>query len=848
MVAAYAAARLPKYALPPQGRGVDGLGLLTGALAMAGLSTSVENLAGVHPASSLDAYWRTGTMGTDALRFSREDLEKCSIIVPTLGELRAGDLVLHYGEAEGQSPDPLRVGVVVYVPSIGRPLPGQDSASFLAQILVVSAQEGSRQVRLASWNDSFGSYANEVHLRRIVRATATAGARHFDFRVGALTSDMLDLGFAASRLELGATYDHSYKGVKEVEKQKWIPNTGQYLEIQSIALVFENFYGAKIKLNNKLQGQYYLRILAEDRGYDPSAASDNNIRNNMGAGFEVAAKPTNGFDTAAAIKIGNLELDPLNKRFYKMTASAATSDAFSGNLTLNAGWKLALDVAERVNLTGPGGIDSTVFGIRPIAGQKLCPGDDILIRISVLGKADGREIVTVSSSEKDYLAVYDKKMLWRANLYIDEGVGKDWNELHPWNAAPAAGNAPIGGTPAWWREEWGYNEWNREFKNSTSFANGKTVGLANLPAGDGKQVIELMAFTPLRTIPVGSETNPNTSNKLNGTVAYSYPSHPKEATGGNAGSMDSPFDFAWKMRVQEMGQQATYGGIAGAKATLIPNIAHQNQWKNYVKGIAQATQYIPSLGLFYGFSTSVNNEAPWNAAENATNPITDAAYWKWEYTFEAGTDCIGFVKRAMSFRDRNPYTGSTFMLDGSFMETGASGAGSSDPAAVQTSTAAGERTYPVQEGDAGAAVPIVHNRSGYEVEAYRKTTGELSDSEKVTLLDSLRRIVPGDIWVKDTSSTDDPNGDAWKDHIAIVAKIPDNSYSINDPATYMDQMILIEGEYTSKIQSVIKKLSVGDYNAGKLVGPREIYGKLFEIGKEDSLDLKCQSWAIRRLK
>ncbi len=63
MTGAYGGARKPNYALPPSGRGVDDLGLLTGAVAMTGLSGVVENLGGTHPATSLDGYWRTGTKG-----------------------------------------------------------------------------------------------------------------------------------------------------------------------------------------------------------------------------------------------------------------------------------------------------------------------------------------------------------------------------------------------------------------------------------------------------------------------------------------------------------------------------------------------------------------------------------------------------------------------------------------------------------------------------------------------------------------------------------------------------------------------------------------------------------------
>lgn len=41
------------------------------------------------------------------------------------------------------------------------------------------------------------------------------------------------------------------------------------------------------------------------------------------------------------------------------------------------------------------------------------------------------------------------------------------------------------------------------------------------------------------------------------------------------------------------------------------------------------------------------------------------------------------------------------------------------------------------------------------------------------------------------------------DHIAIVASVP-NDATITDPVTYMKNIILIEGEFTSKIQSVIR--------------------------------------------
>jgi len=110
-------------------------------------------------------------------------------------------------------------------------------------------------------------------------------------------------------------------------------------------------------------------------------------------------------------------------------------------------------------------------------------------------------------------------------------------------------------------------------------------------------------------------------------------------------------------------------------------------------------------------------------------------------------------------------------------------------------------------------------------------------------IEELRRVVPGDIWVKDSATVQE---EVTNDHIAIIAYVPPNAYEL-DAATLMEQIILIEGEYTNKIQSVIKKLSVGDYNQGNAIGPIQFY-PAFSLAKDVELGLNCQSWAIRRLK
>ena len=90
------------------------------------------------------------------------------------------------------------------------------------------------------------------------------------------------------------------------------------------------------------------------------------------------------------------------------------------------------------------------------------------------------------------------------------------------------------------------------------------------------------------------------------------------------------------------------------------------------------------------------------------------------------------------------------------------------------------------------------------------------------------------------------SGDAMREHIAIVAFVP-NDPAITDPLVFLDQMTLIEGEFTNKIQSVIKKLSAGDYNRGNVTGPIQFY-PAFDLAQDVELGLNCQAWAIRRLK
>jgi hypothetical protein len=95
-------------------------------------------------------------------------------------------------------------------------------------------------------------------------------------------------------------------------------------------------------------------------------------------------------------------------------------------------------------------------------------GDDLLLIFKVKSKNSRGEILSENDfrvSDSDYIAVYDKKMLWRANLYIakpEEELGDiDWNTAHSWTG----------------EEGYGANEWNIPEAGYTGQAGGQIVSL-----------------------------------------------------------------------------------------------------------------------------------------------------------------------------------------------------------------------------------------------------------------------------------------------------------------------------------------------------------------------------------
>ena len=177
--------------------GVDALGLLLGAIAMApersgdangstgepvSLFRGVLNAANRAVAVELDEYFRIETglpfapatsasvAGAD-YRLARSDLERMTTIVPSIADVRAGDVIVRYDTAG--SP---HIGIVVETRWDTPPTPRARAADHWNDVVVVSVRRGFRMVTLGTWGNpagTFGGFTAEpeaYHIRRLLVA------------------------------------------------------------------------------------------------------------------------------------------------------------------------------------------------------------------------------------------------------------------------------------------------------------------------------------------------------------------------------------------------------------------------------------------------------------------------------------------------------------------------------------------------------------------------------------------------------------------------------------------------------------------------------------------------------
>ena len=264
------------------------------------------------------------------------------------------------------------------------------------------------------------------------------------------------------------------------------------------------------------------------------------------------------------------------------------------------------------------------------------PGDDIQIQFKI-----GAAAVT-NLSDAPRLAVYDKKELWRANLYIDDTkTGNDWNDQHPW-----IGELQANGTPD--PNGANFNQWNYTFDGT------------NFQVSTGGQTLSFHSsnqYTPVRPQSGGAGNSTDVAN----SVAYEYP----DGTLVNL-AFDSPFDFYYKMHEQQLDTQNEYkndpnfsnlassANVSLSSGQLIALetvktwssfLAPGKYWENYQRDLLpddSSVNYLPGLGLL--------NHTLVDAEPEINLQFVQGLGAKQANLYGCGTDCLGFVARAVGYQ------------------------------------------------------------------------------------------------------------------------------------------------------------------------------------------------------
>lgn len=224
------------------------------------------------------------------------------------------------------------------------------------------------------------------------------------------------------------------------EKYRFIPNTGEFLCLEKIRINAFNQLGIRVRGNGwevSLNG-------AKDRNWI-SGNTDGNVYNNSNCKFE--------------IMIGD-----------KIGILSKNQDSNVYSITWNNGAPKSFTIETQDNLLFYESQPAEIK-IRPENCTNARPGDDLLLEFKLTKPGLDDEYITLS--EKDYIVVYDKKMVWRANLFlekIESDLGYlDWNEAHPWNAP----NSDDFDSNLWF----GKNAWNQPDENYKGIPGGQVISL-----------------------------------------------------------------------------------------------------------------------------------------------------------------------------------------------------------------------------------------------------------------------------------------------------------------------------------------------------------------------------------
>ena len=372
-----------------KGTGVDSEGFITGVISMSGLKGEIGSAA-----TKLDNYTKnineitgeelkgTRTIDTKGMRYSLGEIEEYSVIIADRGRIRRGDILVK-SDGEGDS-----IAVVVEV---------KGSEKEEIEVVYIKEEKGGTAERV-KWSELEGR--EKYTARRLVTYEKEKAA-------SSKLLSVLDGKIDEENSKVNIEGKAEERQTNQTQAWRFIPNTGEYLVMRMGKIELKNESGIDI---GRLYGEELeVKIKGKDRGYKEEKKAEEgnkgNIYINKAKEFEVA------YIQSEHKEVRTLKKKEKEEEIYEIEEGAALRIGEDGKLKYGN---------ERVKI-----------GIRP-KEKEIYPGDDLIIGIEVKGK--GKILGDVWSEEKDYIAVYDKKLLWRANLYIREGEGNDWNDIHPWNA------------------------------------------------------------------------------------------------------------------------------------------------------------------------------------------------------------------------------------------------------------------------------------------------------------------------------------------------------------------------------------------------------------------------------
>lgn len=434
-------------------------------------------------------------------------------------------------------------------------------------------------------------------------------------------------------------------------------------------------------------------------------------------------------------------------------------------------------------------------------------GNEIFLRLKIIPRHDFSSFHT-RMNESCCFSYYDKKSIWRANLYFNDSFPGnstvDWNEVHPWNSSD--------------------NDWNKKFDSLSDISN-----MGNLSYGDGGQTVEFMQFSSYRT----------DGDNVCDTVSYDYNINGIQA-------WDSPFDFNYKLfsQMKAMAQHFSReydsksndpfhsksysslvenalfpidsaGSMSDPEISLLSmaswelTSAPEKKWKYYWKddALLSYVPYVPGLG-FHEYSKKKSFFSLYTDEEKSLLERMQFPAGK-----SAGTDCLGFVQRATSYAGNKYAWNMNSILPRDRAEKNA------DPDCVQRTDMHGLMFPRVGENcdlivdwqclfDSG----IVPSRSYYGARACEK---ESENNPSESKLDMVRKaflmIVPGDIisyGSENQIAGEMANRNAMKkgSHIGMICDVDRLRIEIASTLEeILDSITVIESVYSGTIFGVTKR-------------------------------------------